>query len=66
MGWDKRAYTRFVELCCRIKKQRDERASDDLEHWFQEKASTEFGSGRGSSRRRFGETDVETYDELDD
>ena len=66
MGWDKRAYTRFVELCRRIKRQRDESASDDLEHWFQEKASAEFGSGRGSSRRRFGETDVETYDELDD
>jgi hypothetical protein len=66
MGWDKRAYTHFVELCRRIKRQRDESASDDLEHWFQEKASAEFGSGRGSSRRRFGETDVETYDELDD
>jgi hypothetical protein len=66
MGWDKTAYTRFVELCHRIKVQRNERESYDLEIWYQEKASTEYGSGRGSSRRYFGGAEVETYDELDD
>jgi hypothetical protein len=37
MGWDKKVCTRFVELCHRIKRQQDERASDGLEHWFQKR-----------------------------
>jgi hypothetical protein len=67
MGWQTKGYTRFVELCKRIKLQRQEQVSEDLEEKFKERAVEEFGGSRGLARRRMSAAPaLETFDQLDD
>jgi hypothetical protein len=61
MGWEKEAHTRFVTLCHRIKLQRQENMSEELEEAFQVRATREYTGGHGSSRRRKG-ADVPSFD----
>jgi hypothetical protein len=66
MGWQTAGYERFVYLCKRIKHQRQETVSEDLEEKFKERAVDKFGGSRGLARRRLGTSALETFDQLDD
>jgi hypothetical protein len=66
MGWEKAAYDRFVTLCKRIKKQRAETYSKELEKDYMVTALSEYGATGLKVRRSLGEDNVATYEELDE
>ena len=65
MGWDKKAYTRFVVLCKHIKEERLSGISREIEVQFRDAAILANKGNIGMKKRRGGD-DVPTFDELDD
>jgi hypothetical protein len=52
MGWHEEAYSRFDQICHRIKQQRATLRSKHLELTFQQHATTEYATRRGGTRAR--------------
>ena len=64
IGWDKEAYKHFVMICNRIKEQRKEDISEELEQIFQERAVMEYAGGHRRARYHNGPA-IPNFDELD-